>query len=209
MNRRFDDRHPYGSAIPLDSSRFAHNAPHVARRVRNVHACSPARSPPPVAARMIRAALRLPPGLRTPPTKADDGRQGGDRPPSKDVEPLVQLTSVGLQSGSTLAPALPCWDDAGAGNRCHEARTRSGLSLRGLRPVLASLSVGHERTRRSMRGRATAPAQNEQRVRRRWCGCFLGKAAITSPPATGRPTTASGRGCRVYGCRPRRLIVLC
>jgi hypothetical protein len=41
--------------------------------------------------------------------------------------------------------------------------------------------------------RAAAAAQNKQGVRRWPRGCCLGEAAIALPPATGRPTTASGQ----------------
>jgi hypothetical protein len=47
--------------------------------------------------------LRLFPGLRTPPDQEpDNARQSGDRPSSTDLELRAQLTSVDLQSGSSL-----------------------------------------------------------------------------------------------------------
>jgi len=59
--------------------------------------------PSPVAARMERAALGLEPRASHPADQEpDDARRGGDRPSSTDLELRAQLTSVDLQSGSSL-----------------------------------------------------------------------------------------------------------
>jgi hypothetical protein len=59
--------------------------------------------PSPVAARMERAALGLEPRASHPADQEpDDARRGGDRPSSTDLELHAQLTSVDLQSGSSL-----------------------------------------------------------------------------------------------------------
>ena len=59
--------------------------------------------PSPVAARMERAALGLHPRASHPADQEpDNARRGGDRPSSTDLELLAQLTSVDLQSGSSL-----------------------------------------------------------------------------------------------------------
>jgi hypothetical protein len=52
---------------------------------------------------MERAALGLEPRASHPADQEpDDARQGRDRPSSTDLELLAQLTSVDLQSGSSL-----------------------------------------------------------------------------------------------------------
>jgi len=73
------------------------------RHQPRVHACSPVRSSP---------ACGRPDGTGRPwalrrashpaDQEPDDARRGGDRPSSTDLELLAQLTSVDLQSGSSL-----------------------------------------------------------------------------------------------------------
>jgi hypothetical protein len=59
--------------------------------------------PSPVTARMERAALGLTPRASHPADQEpDNARRGGDRPSSTDLELHAQLTSVDLQSGSSL-----------------------------------------------------------------------------------------------------------
>jgi len=59
--------------------------------------------PSPVAARMERAALGLEPRASHPADQEpDSARQGGDRPSNTDLELHAQLTSVDLQSSSSL-----------------------------------------------------------------------------------------------------------
>jgi hypothetical protein len=59
--------------------------------------------PSPVTARMERAALGLHPrASHLADQEPDDARRGGDRPSSTDLELVAQLTSVDLQSSSSL-----------------------------------------------------------------------------------------------------------
>jgi hypothetical protein len=99
-----------GRRLPLRSGQSLHPAGSSHRRgscltrhLPRVHTCSPVRSSP----------CLWPPGWNGPPLGfppsfaprrpgADDARRGGDRPSSTDLELLAQLTSVDLQSGSSL-----------------------------------------------------------------------------------------------------------
>ena len=148
--------------------------------------------PSPVAARMERAALGLYPRASHPADQEpDDARQGGDRPSSTDLELHAQLTSVDLQSGSSLvvcdlgshvAVALvrSCAFGTIALEKC--ARHAAGLVLRTGRSVLARVeqasappsaekqSPRTDRSRRLAAGDTASRATGEMRdARRLWC----------------------------------------
>ena len=61
--------------------------------------------PEPVTARMERATLGLPSGFAPRRPEPTTHAEVGDRPSSTDLEPPAQLTSVDLQSGSSLIRA--------------------------------------------------------------------------------------------------------
>jgi hypothetical protein len=88
------------------------------RHQPRVHACCPSDLPSPVAARMERARLGLFPWASHPADQEPgDARQGRDRRSSTDLELLAQLTSVDLQSGSSLV-ACDLVSHVAKGSRC-------------------------------------------------------------------------------------------
>ena len=96
---------PAASQRPVPAPRHTSHrqGPRLTRHQRGFKPFARPVFPSPVAARMERAALGLPPGLRTPPTKSRTTHaRVGDRPSSTDLGLHAQLTSVDLQSGSPL-----------------------------------------------------------------------------------------------------------